>query len=225
MQHPSLRAVFLSLCIGSFFCFGLSGPSVAGQMHRYPHGQVHITGHGKFAGARPPVVISRAQAPDAPRAVATPINAAANAVVIPLPRQLQARQLFAHQLLGIDGDTIPPQHPTRSVHGQSLPLEMLSGHPVGANTIISRLPSGSIVMQSPAQFYGYYNHTGHHRGAAIQGPYAPPTFQIIGKPSGRNMGKPVRLTYGIPAQKRLNPSPQVIWIKAERSGKNIEIIR
>jgi hypothetical protein len=43
-------------------------------------------------------------------------------------------------------------------------------------------------------------------------PYAPPTFQIIGAPSSRNMQAPVRLTHGVTAPPRTNPEPRIIWL-------------
>jgi hypothetical protein len=48
-------------------------------------------------------------------------------------------------------------------------------------------------------------------------PYAPPTFQIIGAPSSRNMQEPVKLTHGVKAPPRMNPEPRIIWL--DRNGK------
>ncbi len=43
-------------------------------------------------------------------------------------------------------------------------------------------------------------------------PYAPPEFKIIGAPTSRNMGSPVRLTHGVKPPETLPTGPKVVWL-------------
>jgi hypothetical protein len=162
--------------------------------------------------------------PDAPRlpvqAIAQP---APNTLVLPIgPSQLPPRQV-----LGIASETHP--HAPR-IYQQPLPdqrrLEMLSGQPVGPNTVLSELPSGRIVMQSFPFGYRAHGQRRYHRSnAGAPQPYAPPTFHMIGEPSQKHMGRAVKLTYGTEMRKRFNPAPRVVWIKAEQQGRTIHVIK
>ncbi len=219
MQHPVLRATVLSIFAG----FGLCNPAYAGQNH----GQGFYAGHlGQGVQMRPhrPVyrgVASGGYAPDAPRILSPQTETTARALTVPLPAQQPLRQT-----LGIDSETVtrPYPHHYHAYNGRR-PLEMLSGNPVDPHSVLSELPSGRIVMQSPSQRYGYRHHRGYNDRVPTRSPYSPPSFQIIGEPSARHMGTAVKLTYGTPVQKRLNPSPRVIWIKAETGNRDIQVIK
>jgi hypothetical protein len=219
MQHPILRATILSFFAG----YGMSSAALAGQPHGQGYSADHIThvSQTRYHGHIRVGASSGGFAPDAVRGVNQQRVAPQPAFLLPLPAQIPARQT-----LGIDSETTVHSYPRHSPQPQQRrELEMLSGNAVSPGTILYELPSGSIVMQSPAQRFGYYHHRGHRNGITSQHPYAPPSFQIVGQPSVRHMGNPVKLTYGTPVQKRLNPAPRVIWIKAESTGKPIQVIK
>lgn len=219
MQHPILRATVFSLFAG----FGLCGPVSAGQYHDRGF---HAGHSGHAAPMRQYGQVRRGastggHAPDMPRPTIHQQAAPAVALTVPLPAQRPVRQT-----LGIDSETVTRPYPHYyHAHDERRPLEMLSGNPVSPGTILSELPSGRIVMQSPSQRYGYHHHRGYNDRVLTRSPYSPPSFQIIGEPSARHMGTAVKLTYGTPVQKRLIPSPRVIWIKAETGSKDIQVIK
>ncbi len=85
---------------------------------------------------------------------------------------------------------------------------MRSGHPIDPGATISRTPSGRIVIGPPP---GLLVTAPLAQGAVAQ-PYAPPEFKIIGAPSARNMGSPVRLTHGVKPPETLQTGPKVVWL-------------
>ncbi len=87
-------------------------------------------------------------------------------------------------------------------------LRMRSGHPIDPGATIRRAPSGRIVIGPPP---GLLLTAPLAQGAVAQ-PYAPPEFTIIGAPSSRNMGSPVRLTHGVKPPETLQTGPKVVWL-------------
>jgi hypothetical protein len=73
--------------------------------------------------------------------------------------------------------------------------------------IISRTPSGRVVVSSPGAYHGGF--------APLSAPYAPPSFQFIGAASGRYMGRPVELKHGVAAPAGLPLNPKVVWLKEQ----------
>jgi hypothetical protein len=101
--------------------------------------------------------------------------------------------------------------PDSLVGASAIPrIEPLSVTPVDPRVIVSRLPSGRIVMTNP-----YYRaESARGRKRQVQGPrtaYAPPAFHIIGEMSGKHMSNPVKLTHGIKPGRRFRHEPQVVF--------------
>ncbi len=120
-------------------------------------------------------------------------------VVQPTPR------FFTEQVFRIE--EVPP----RLARGepQPRPVRMRSGNPVDPGAIVSLTPSGRVVVSPPPGYVVQYP-------AVLEGaerrPYAPPQFTIIGAPSTRHMGSPVRLTHGVKPPETLATGPKVVWL-------------
>ena len=61
-------------------------------------------------------------------------------------------------------------------------------------------------------------------------PYAPPEFYMIGTPSTRHMGSPVKLTYGVKPPETLKTGPKVVWLNeagesADDAGGRVKRLR
>jgi hypothetical protein len=93
------------------------------------------------------------------------------------------------------------------------PVRPLSFHPASPNLVVGKLPSGRVVV-APAP--GSYVPSAEEmlQQQAARYPYAPPTFHVMGQPSTKHMGRPVRLTHGTPMPAGYNPGPKVIWLSA-----------
>jgi hypothetical protein len=95
------------------------------------------------------------------------------------------------------------------------PLQPVSVSAIDPEAIVSRTPSGRIVISgSPLGF------AGPAEAAPTARPYAPPTFHLIGAPTGRNMQGAVRLTHGQRAPAGLQTTPKVVWL--DGSGASAE---
>ncbi|MGL4636859.1 MAG: hypothetical protein ACRCWF_12825 [Beijerinckiaceae bacterium] len=226
MQSFLLRAFSVVAC-SAVVCAMYTAPASATSGHKMHAGQGAKHHHSvpKQRYVHPASgTSSGGYGPDMPRSrPSTASQPAPTTLTLPLnPAQLPPRQI-----LGISGSHHNYYEP-HSYHPapERRRLEMLSGSPVDPNTILSQLPSGRIVMQAP--YYGYRWHAYQRHGRAglnTHQPYAQPTFHIIGEPSRKHMSKPVKLTYGTEVRQRLNPSPRVVWIKEERQGRQIHVVR
>jgi hypothetical protein len=90
-------------------------------------------------------------------------------------------------------------------------ISPLSVNPIDPATVVSRTPSGRVVLSSLRSGAAHHGHRHQARGHM---PYAPPSFQIIGSAAGRHMSQPVRLTHGAKPRRGLRTEPQVVFLKA-----------
>jgi len=127
--------------------------------------------------------------------------------------------------------TTPAQFYTQPVWRESAPIvlvqrnaaarpkiEPLSVSPVEPGAVVSRTASGRVAIGPPPGLYGIP--AGVVIDAVPERPYAQPAFHIIGAPSTRDMGSPVRLTYGVKPPESFRPGPKVVWLDA--SGRDAQ---
>lgn len=93
------------------------------------------------------------------------------------------------------------------------PIQPVSVSAIDPDAIVSRTPSGRVVISGSP--YGF---VGPADDAPPARPYAPPTFHLIGAPTGRNMQGAVRLTHGQPAPAGMQTSPKVVWLDGSGAG-------
>lgn len=89
------------------------------------------------------------------------------------------------------------------------PVRPLSFHVIDPRATVSRAPSGRIVVTGPGRW---------RQSSEPPRPYAPPAFHIVGTPSGRHMGQPVKLTHGVKPAATRPTEPRVIWIKEPQAA-------
>jgi hypothetical protein len=140
--------------------------------------------------------------------VSAPVQAPQPFRVLPMAPQGQPQRLI---YAGIE--QVRPGHHAAPAPSMR-PLRPLSFVPTDPNAVISRLPSGRIVMSpAPGAYVASPREVAYYK--RLQNPYAPPAFHMIGAPSDRYMRRPVALTYGVQPSRRFNPAPKVIWVGAE----------
>jgi hypothetical protein len=96
---------------------------------------------------------------------------------------------------------------------QPIPLRRvrpLSVSPADPNAVVSRTASGRVfIAPAPGAYVATPEELAYYRQAK---PYAPPSFQIIGAPSTRDMSGAVRLTYGVKPPASVPTGPKVVWL-------------
>jgi hypothetical protein len=161
-------------------------------------------------GGHGPVASGRSAPASAPSAQTSPVRGQQQppaVVLIPIVAPILPGPVLS----------LAPDQP-RAVHVRSAParsrvVQPLSVHPIDPFTVVSRTPSGRVVLSS---LRSGVVHPGRQRFAAVQGPYAPPAFHIIGAADGRHMSKPVRLTHGVKGHRGLKTEPQVVFLQDKR---------
>lgn len=129
-------------------------------------------------------------------------------------RPLPLRAGFATDLvwgdrLVVQASPPAPREPRR--------VRPLSVSPVDAGAVVSRTPSGRVFIgPAPGAYVASPEEVAYYSRRAA--PYAPPSFQMIGGASDRDMGAPVRLTYGVQPSRRFNPGPKVVWLDGRGQG-------
>lgn len=121
-------------------------------------------------------------------------------------------------LIGPPVSLAPSRSQTASVRqfrdaSRPIAIRPLSVNPIDPFTVVSRTPSGRVVLSSLRS--GAVHH-GHRHQARGHMPYAPPSFQIIGASAGKNMSQPVRLTHGTQPRRGLRTEPRVVFLKDAR---------
>jgi hypothetical protein len=113
--------------------------------------------------------------------------------------------------------SLAPDEPRRATLQPTAPhapeIRPLSVNVVDPFTVVSRSPSGSVVLTSLRPGYRY---RGHRQQARAPLNYAPPSFQIIGSPNIRHMAQPVKLIHGVKPRRGLRTEPKVVFLKDAR---------
>jgi hypothetical protein len=100
---------------------------------------------------------------------------------------------------------------------QQFPVIAAAPRPVRASAfnvidpwaLVGRTPSGRVVIAGPGPF----------EPTIRRAPYAPPSFQIIGAPSTRDMRGPVHLKHGVAPPSEMQTGPRVILLQPSKDRK------
>jgi hypothetical protein len=94
--------------------------------------------------------------------------------------------------------------------------------PVDPNAVVAKTSSGRIFIgPAPGARIASPHELAYYK--RLQNPYAPPSFQMLGAPSGSHMGQSVGLTYGVQPSRRFNPGPKVVWLDEKGRGQTVAV--
>jgi hypothetical protein len=150
------------------------------------------------AGGAHPVKRHR---PAAPAVVPPALVVNATLAVIPLAGVALTPRIVGGQAPEAREQMRPPERAAKRRTDRPLSFE-----PLDPRATISRTSSGRIFMGAPTGVHPY------PAPQPSQRPYAQPSFQMIGAPSGRHMAADMKLTHGLEAA-GMETTPRVVWLE------------